>query len=74
MTKKPSKNKQSKSPNPYLKYSGMAFQMLIIILLGVGLGMFLDEKFGTGQVFTTICSLFFICASIYISLKDFLKP
>ncbi|MCB9255993.1 MAG: AtpZ/AtpI family protein [Chitinophagales bacterium] len=47
--------------------------MLILIVAGVLLGQFLDKKFETDKLFTAICSLFFVLASIYLALKDFIK-
>jgi len=66
------KNKPFKD-NTYLKYSSMGFQMLATILIGLGLGLFLDNKFSTGKLFTAICTLLFVVASLYLVLKDFIK-
>lgn len=66
-----SRNKLSK--DNYIKYSAIASQMLILIVAGVLLGQFLDKKFETDKLFTAICSLFFVLASIYLALKDFIK-
>ncbi|MDZ4845944.1 MAG: AtpZ/AtpI family protein [Chitinophagales bacterium] len=67
----PSKKKPS---NDYLKYSGMAFQFLGAILLGVFLGQWLDRKFNTEKpVFTITLSLFFVIASLVLTVKDLLK-
>jgi len=68
--------KKPKSPtnNSYLKYSGMAIQMAVIITLGVFGGKKLDQFFNLNQpVFTLVLSLFAVFATIYISIKDFLK-
>lgn len=68
--------KKPKSPtnNSYLKYSGMAIQMAVIITLGVFGGKKLDQFFNLNQpVFTLVLSLFAVFAAIYISIKDFLK-
>lgn len=73
MTKKPSKNKQSNTPNPYFKYSGMAFQMLAVILIGLGIGKFLDKQLDTTNIFTAISTVLAVTASIYLSIKDFIK-
>jgi F0F1-type ATP synthase assembly protein I len=51
----------------------MGFQMLATILIGLGLGLFLDNKFSTGKLFTAICTLLFVVASLYLVLKDFIK-
>ena len=72
------KNLKDKLPskddaNKYLRYSGIAFQMLATILIGLFLGMYLDNKFGTQKIFTAICSLLFVVASLYIVLKEFIN-
>ena len=70
--KQPSKKKPSKPPK-FIQYSSMAFQMIATILLGVGIGYFLDSYFGTEKIFTAIFTLLFVIASMYLSLKDFIK-
>jgi hypothetical protein len=66
--------KTSKSLNDYAKYSSLAFQMLVIILLGVVGGMKLDHwlkpKF---PVFTVVLSFLAIILALYYSLKDFIR-
>lgn len=54
----------------YAKYSGMAFQMGITILLGVLLGQWLDEQLQTEPYLTIFLALFSIFAALYIALKD----
>jgi F0F1-type ATP synthase assembly protein I len=61
------------TPNMYLKYSGMAFQMGAIILIGTIAGQKLDRYVHTTQPwFTLVFSLLSIVAALYVSLKDFL--
>lgn len=49
--------------------------MLAVILIGVFGGQKLDEIFQLqNPVFTVICSLISVFASIYIAIKDFIKP
>ncbi len=67
---RPSK-KKSLSDNVYLKYSGMAFQMGAIILIGTLLGQKLDVYFGTPKAYLTILfALLSIAAAFYVTLKD----
>ena len=58
----------------YAKYSSIALQMLVIILLGVFGGIKLDEwlalKF---PVFTVILSILSVILAIYYVTKDLLK-
>jgi len=61
------------TPNMYLKYSGMAFQMGAIILIGTIAGQKLDQYVHSTQPwFTLVFSLLSIFAALYVSLKDFL--
>lgn len=73
MKNQDSKKKQSENSKAYLKYSGMGFQMIATILIGVLLGVFLDNKFNTQSIFTAICSLLFVVLSLYVVLKEFIK-
>lgn len=57
----------------YLKYSGMAIQMGVIILVGALVGQKLDHYFQTERPYLTVAtSLLAIFAALYITLKDFL--
>lgn len=71
--------KKNKSDNKntlknYAKYSSIAMQMLVIILLGVFLGIQLDKwiswKF---PILTVIFSMFSVILSIYYVTHDFLN-
>ena len=58
----------------YAKYSNMAMQMLVIIVLGTFGGFKLDELLDWGfPVFTVVLSLLSVVIAIYISVKDLLK-
>ena len=68
------KNHQNNSLNSYAKYSGLAFQMGIIIAIAVWGGIKLDEFVETNNsLFTIILSLLGVFAAIYIALKDFIR-
>ncbi|HNW88544.1 MAG TPA: AtpZ/AtpI family protein [Bacteroidales bacterium] len=60
--------------NNYARYSNIALQMLVIIVLGVFGGVLLDKwiniKF---PVFTVLLSLFSVVLAIYVAVKDFIK-
>ena len=59
--------------NNYARYSGMAFQMLAIILLGMFAGYKLDVWVNSKPVFTVILSLLSVIIAIYVVTKDLLK-
>jgi F0F1-type ATP synthase assembly protein I len=68
------KNLQSKGIRDFAKYSGMAFQMIGIILAATWGGTKLDAilRFET-PVFTIILSLLGVFAALYVVLRDFIK-
>ena len=51
--------------NNYAKYSGVAFEMLGIIVLGVWGGLKLDERLGTKPLLTVVFSLGAVALAIY---------
>jgi ATP synthase protein I len=58
----------------YGRYSGMAFQMLAIILLGVFGGVKLDKCLGLSfPVFTLILSILSVGLAIYQAIRELLK-
>ena len=72
--KKNPKNLSNKGLRDFAKYSGLAFQMLVIILVTVWGGMKLDKLTGWHTpVFTIVLSLLGVFAAIYTAIKDFLK-
>ena len=74
MKNNPIPDPSKKQPNAALKYTGIGFQMLAIIGLGVFGGIKLDQWLHTTNVFTVILSLLSITSAIYIVIKDFIKP
>ena len=69
-TNKQSERNKSKA-NVALKYSGMAFQMAMIMLGGIFLGKYLDKYFETGSdIFTAILAIFSVGIALYMTLKD----
>jgi F0F1-type ATP synthase assembly protein I len=72
--KKNPKNQQNKEGNNFARYSGMAFQMIAIILITTWGGIKLDKIAGFDKpVFTIILSLLGVFAAIYTAVKDFIK-
>ncbi|MFK7932818.1 MAG: AtpZ/AtpI family protein [Saprospiraceae bacterium] len=67
--------KQKHDPMAYMKYAGMAFQMAAVMFIGVYIGGYLDEKFGSEKpYFTLVCILIALVAAFYLTLKDLLIP
>lgn len=72
--KKNRKEPGNKGMKDFARYSGMAFQMIGIILVTTWGGIKLDKLAGFEKpVFTIILSLFGVFAAIYTAIKDFLK-
>jgi F0F1-type ATP synthase assembly protein I len=70
----PSIKKKKKSLDNYVRYSNIAFQMLIIILIGVFGGIMLDKWIKLQfPVFTIILSILSVILSIYTVTRDLLK-
>lgn len=58
----------------YMKYSGMAIQMGVIILIGAYAGQRLDAYFQLHKPYLTVAmSLLAIFAALYLTLKDLLQ-
>jgi F0F1-type ATP synthase assembly protein I len=72
--KKNLKNQGNKGLNNFAKYSGIAFQMIGIILITTWGGTKLDSLTGfETPVFTIVLSLLGVFAAIYTAIKDFIK-
>ncbi|MCX6278967.1 MAG: AtpZ/AtpI family protein [Bacteroidetes bacterium] len=67
------KPEPGKNLNDYARYSGMAFQMLAIILLGVFAGWKADQWLNSKPVFTVILSLISVILAIYFVTRDLLR-
>ncbi|MDZ7743545.1 MAG: AtpZ/AtpI family protein [Bacteroidota bacterium] len=58
----------------YARYTSIAFQMIVIILIGVFGGIKLDEWVGWSfPVFTVILSILSVILSIYYVTRDLIK-
>lgn len=65
------KKKQGNRINNYARYSGIAFQMIAIIVLGTLGGVKLDEVYpNTNSLFTVICSLVSVGISMYYAVTQ----
>ena len=64
--------KKLKSLNSYGRYSSLAFQMIVILGLGVWGGLKLDSLLKLSfPLFTVILSLIAVLLALYSGLKDF---
>lgn len=63
------KNNKLENINTFAKYSGIAFEMLGIIILGVFGGIKIDKIADTKPLFTIILSLGAIFAALYLIIK-----
>jgi ATP synthase protein I len=61
--------KKSAPPNDFLKYTGMATKMAVVILAGVYFGRWLDKE-RDFPLFTLIFSIVSVAVAIYIVIKD----
>jgi F0F1-type ATP synthase assembly protein I len=58
----------------YLRYSGLAFQLIALILIGVWLGGKIDAWQQSEQpIWTAIFSLLFVCAGMYQLFRELSK-
>ena len=70
---KPIRPKKNQLDN-YAKYSSIALQMLVVILVGVYGGYKLDGLININfPVFTIILSLISVSLAIYVAIRDFIK-
>lgn len=61
-------------PNAILRYSGMAMQMMVIIVAGALGGMWLDGHFGTARPwFTGGLTILSVIVAMYSAVKDLLS-
>lgn len=67
------KTNPQKNLNDYARYSGMAVQMLVIILLGVLAGFKLDQWLHTKPILTVVLSLASVVLAIYFVTRDLLR-
>lgn len=70
----PDKEKKRKQLSGVIKYSGLAFQMIVVILIVLYGGMKLDEYLEKEfPLFTILGAFLGVILSLYFALKDFIK-
>ena len=68
------KENKDQSPDSFIKYSSIAFQMAIIMIIGVIGGWKLDSYFGFKfPFFTLVLTVLALILAIYTAIKDFIK-
>ncbi|MBK0404282.1 AtpZ/AtpI family protein [Adhaeribacter sp. BT258] len=68
------KENTKKSANAFVRYSGMAFQMIAVLLLAAYSGQWLDDHFQNKQPwFTLVLLLIGVTASMYLIIKTVTK-
>jgi ATP synthase protein I len=69
----PNDNKR-RAVDDYLKYSGLAFQLAAVLIVGVLAGKWLDNYFSTSRpYFTALLALVSLAVGMYASLKDLIR-
>lgn len=72
--KKDSDNPKKLSDNAYLQFTGLAIQMILIIVGGIYLGKFLDGKFNPNKkIYTGLCTLFAVFITLIYTIKQAIK-
>jgi len=72
--KKPEKEPENNGVSNYARYTGLGFQMVVIILITVWGGTKLDKLFLLETpVFTIILSLLGVAVAIYTAIKGFIR-
>ena len=68
------KSKLPDNLSQYSRYSGMAFQLIAAILLGLWIGMKIDDALGyETPVFTAITTVVFLIASLFLIIRTLTK-
>jgi len=68
------KTSQQDQLKPYLRYSGLAFQMIVILIIAAYGGMWLDEKQNNKNPWWTIAlMLVAVISSIYMVIASVTK-
>ena len=71
MKKNQEPNSKKKQFDNYLRYSFIGFQMVAIVLIGIGIGYFIDEKLNTEKPYASLIStLLFVFFAMYSAVKD----
>ena len=68
------KESNKKSASAFVRYSGMAFQMIAVLLVAAYSGQWLDDRYNNEQPwFTLVLLLIGVTASMYLIIKTVTK-
>lgn len=71
MDKQPTNSKKPKQPNSFIRFSGIAIQMVVVIYLGNMLGEYVDDRYGKGdELYTKIITLVAVFLSIFLIIRQ----
>lgn len=71
---KPSKQREPKPYNNFIRYSGLAIQMAVTIYLGSLLGAYIDAKTGnTSELYTKVITLIAVLLSTVMIIRQVIK-
>ena len=71
----PNQPKKRLADNSYMKYSGMAFQMIAIIFAITYIGKRLNDYLELDPPYVTaLFALIAVLAALYLTLKDLINP
>ena len=72
--KETQKESNKKSASAFVRYSGMAFQMIAVLLVAAYSGQWLDDRYNNEQPwFTLVLLLIGVTASMYLIIKTVTK-
>ena len=71
MDKQPTNSKKPKQYNNFVRFSGIAIQMVVVIYLGNLLGKYVDANYGSGnELYTKIITMVAVILSIFLVIKQ----
>lgn len=72
MQKKSDNQAKKHLPINYSRYTGIAFQMIAVLLLGVFGGIKLDAYFETSPILTVALTVFSVFAAMVMVVREFI--
>jgi hypothetical protein len=72
---KPKKNRTNYNYSEYARYSSLAIEMIVVIILGVFGGKYLDTCLSFHfPIFTLLLSLLSVGLAMYLAIRDVINP